>query len=63
MRFTEIDGKKYEIEKCTACPFGDIDVGWGDCTYPGVSQGRDHIEISFDGAIPERCPRRGVVEE
>lgn len=54
MRFTEIDGKKYEIEKCTACPFGDIDVGWGDCTYPGVG----NIEVTPDGIIPDECPLR-----
>ena len=60
MRYTEIDGKRYEVKACEECPFRDMgDDGWSaHCTYPGVSQGRDHIEISFDGTIPERCPLR-----
>lgn len=64
MKFTEIDGKRYEIKECGDCPFRDMgDGGWSaHCTYPGVSQGRDHIEIAFDGAIPERCPLREVQE-
>lgn len=62
MRFTEIDGKRYEVKACEKCPFRDMgDGGWSaHCTHPGVSQGRDHIEIAFDGAIPERCPLREV---
>lgn len=63
MRFTEIDGKRYEIKECGECPFRDMgDGGWGaHCTYPGVSQGRDHVEIDYDG-IAEGCPLREAEE-
>ena len=64
MRYTEIDGKRYEVKACEECPFRDMgDDGWSaHCTYPGVSQGRDHIEIAYDGKIAKGCPLR-VVEE
>ena len=64
MRFTEIDGQKYEVKACEECPFRDMgDDGWSaHCTYPGVSQGRDHIEIAYDGKIAKGCPLREVQE-
>ena len=64
MRFTEIDGVRYEIKACEECPFRDMgDDGWSaHCTYPGVSQGRDHIEIAYDGKIAKGCPLREVKE-
>lgn len=60
MRFTEIDGKRFEIKECGECPFRDMgDGGWSaHCTYPGV----DSIEIDYDGKIAKGCPLR-VVEE
>lgn len=63
MRYTEIDGDRYEIKECGGCPFRDMgDGGWGaHCTYPGVSQGRDHVEIDYDG-IAEGCPLREAEE-
>lgn len=64
MRFTEIDGQKYEVKACEECPFRDMgDDGWSaHCTYPGVSQGKDHIEIAYDGKIAKGCPLREVKE-
>ena len=64
MRYTEIDGKRYEVKSCEECPFRDMgDDGWSaHCTYPGVSQGREHIEIAYDGKIAKGCPLREVKE-
>ena len=60
MRYTEIDGQRFEVKACEECPFRDMgDGGWSaHCTYPGV----DSIEIAYDGKIAKGCPLR-VVEE
>lgn len=59
MRYTEIDGKWFEIKTCEECPFGEIDDGWSSyCGYPGVGS----IVITLDGIIPEECPLREVRE-
>ena len=64
MRFTEIDGERYEIKKCEDCPFRDMgDDGWGaHCTHPHARKdGGTWLEIDHDG-ITEGCPLRDVQE-
>lgn len=63
MRFTEIDGERYEIEKCERCPFRDMgNGGWGaHCTHPLASHDpKAPLAIAFDGKIAEDCPLREV---
>ena len=63
MRFTEIDGERYEIEKCERCPFRDMgNGGWGaHCTHPLASHDpKAPLAIAFDGKIAEGCPLREV---
>ena len=66
MRFTEIDGKRYEVRKCYECPFRDMgDSGYyAHCTYPTIGQYPDDaLWIEDDGvSIQEGCPLREVQE-
>ena len=64
MRYTEIDGQRYEVKDCGSCPYRDMgDGGWGaHCTHPKASQDpRTPLEIKYDG-IAEGCPLRDVQE-
>lgn len=60
MRYTEIDGKRYEVKTCEECPFRDMgDDGYGaHCTHPVVYDPYKGLPIKDDGSIPERCPLR-----
>lgn len=61
MRYTEIDGKRYEIESCDKCPFGS-GVCWGMCcSHPTIVEGVNSLWTRAD-KIPEGCPLREVVE-
>lgn len=64
MKYTEIDGKRYEIKDCGYCPFRDMgDDGWNaHCTHPLVDQDpKVRLEIDHDG-IAKGCPLRDVQE-
>lgn len=66
MRYTEIDGEKYEVKECESCPFRDMgDGGWGaHCTHPKVSQDpRTPLKIDYGGDIAEGCPLRDVKDQ
>lgn len=60
MKYTEIDGKRYEVKSCEECPFRDMgDDGYGaHCTHPVVYDPYKGLPIKDDGSIPERCPLR-----
>ena len=65
MRFTEIDGKKFEIKACEECPFRDMGDGGrsAHCTYPTVDDPNNELWIEDDGvSIQEGCPLREVRE-
>lgn len=64
MRFTEIDGKRYEVKACEKCPFRDMgDGGWSaHCTHPLVDSLTHDVAINYDGKIAEECPLREVQE-
>ena len=60
MRYTEIDGERYEVKDCGYCPFRDMgDDGWNaHCTHPLVDQDpKVRLEINHDG-IADGCPLR-----
>lgn len=62
MKYTEIDGERYEVKDCGYCPFRDMgDDGWGaHCTHPHARKdGGTWLEIDHDG-IAEGCPLREV---
>ena len=67
MRYTEIDGKRYEVKACMKCPFREMgDSGYyALCTYPTVDKDYKNIVwIEDDGiSIQKGCPLREVVEE
>ena len=64
MRYTEIDGKKYKIEKCEDCPFFDEDGGVicpPVCRHPSFSKlTRLSMNVFYDGGFDEKCPLRKV---
>ena len=66
MRFTEIDGKRYEVRACGECPFRDMgDDGYAaHCTYPTMDQDPENrLWIENDGiSIQKGCPLREVKE-
>lgn len=66
MRFTEIDGKRYEVGACGECPFRDMgDGGYAaHCTNPNAEPYMDDmLWIDEDGiSIPDGCPLREVPE-
>lgn len=68
MKYTEIDGKRYEIEKCEDCPFMDNgDSGYcAHCNHPAK---KDYIDLEYisytsyknpEGMIHEDCPLRDL---
>ena len=64
MRYTEIDGKRYEVKDCGHCPFGDMsDAGWAEyCTHPKSGQDkRTPLDIGSNG-FAKSCPLREVQE-
>lgn len=64
MRYTEIDGKRYEVKDCGHCPFGDMsDAGWGEyCTHPKSGQDkRTPLDIGSNG-FAKSCPLREAEE-
>ena len=65
MRYTEIDGERYEVKDCGYCPFRDMgDDGWGaHCTHPHARKdGGTWLEIDHDG-IADGCPLRDVKDQ
>ena len=62
MRYTEIDGKRYEVGACRECPFRDMGgSGYApQCTHPDVEPNIDDMPwIEAGGiSIPEGCPLR-----
>lgn len=62
MRFTDIDGERYEVKDCTHCPFSDMsDGGWSShCTHPKFGHdNRTPLDIDSDG-FAKSCPLREV---
>ncbi len=65
MKYTEIDGERYEVKDCGYCPFRDMgDDGWGaHCTHPHARKdGGTWLEIDHDG-IADGCPLRDVKDQ
>ena len=65
MKYTEIDGVRYEIKDCGYCPFRDMgDDGWNaHCTHPLVDQDpKVRLEIDHDG-IAEGCPLKDMLDQ
>lgn len=66
MKYTEIDGKRYEVRACNECPFRDMgDSGYcAHCTHPEAEpKVDDELWIEDDGiSIQEGCPLREVPE-
>lgn len=52
MRYTEIDGKRYEMDQCLDCPFVFYDYVVPVCNHP------DRQRVTDDSIIPEDCPLR-----
>ena len=65
MRYTEIDGERYEVGACRECPFREMGDGYNEhCTYPTVDHDPEYtLWIEGDGtSIQEGCPLREVKE-
>ena len=64
IRYTEIDGKRFDVRKCDECPFRDMgDAGYAaHCTYPTLERNSENtLWIEDDGvSIQEGCPLRTV---
>lgn len=63
MRYTEIDGERYEVKDCAHCPFSIMsDGGWGEyCTHP--KSGQDpRTPLDIDNGFAKSCPLREVQE-
>ena len=71
MKYTEIDGKRYEIKKCEDCPFMDNgDSGYcAHCNHPAK---KDYIDLEYisytsyknpEGMIHKDCPLRDVQDQ
>lgn len=60
IRYTEIDGKRFDVRKCDECPFRDMgDGGYAaHCTYPTLERNSENtLWIENDGvSIQEGCP-------
>lgn len=52
MRYTEIDGERYEVEHCWDCPFVFFDGLIPVCNHP------DRPGVTDDNVIPDDCPLR-----
>lgn len=64
MRYTDIDGERYEVKDCGHCPFGDMsDAGGGEyCNHPKSGQDpRTPLDIDSNG-FAKSCPLREVRE-
>ena len=64
MRFTEIDGERYEVKDCAHCPFSIMsDAGGGEyCLHPKSGQDpRTPLDIDSNG-FAKSCPLREVQE-
>ena len=62
MRYTDIDGDRYEVKDCAHCPFSDMsDGGWSShCTHPKFGHdNRTPLDIDSDG-FAKSCPLREV---
>lgn len=63
MRFTEIDGKRYDVECCRKCPFFEMeftDDGFiSDCRHPEGGRPKVWFPSSEYG---KNCPLREVEE-
>lgn len=62
MKYTEIDGERYEIKRCAECPFGVLTYNMNIyCKHPHIND--DHpVWIWHEYTIPVRCPLREVME-
>lgn len=54
MKFIEIDGERYRVERCWDCPcYDDGDSGYGHhCQHPKV--GLDKFDVWYDMGCPLR---------
>ena len=70
MRFTEIDGRRYEVENCLDCPFCDQgDEGCGaHCNHPVAVERFVELELCWiyynykEVPYHPKCPLREVQE-
>lgn len=64
MRFTEIDGERYEVKDCAHCPFSVMsDAGGGEyCLHP--KSGQDpRTPLDIDNGFAKSCPLRDVQDQ
>lgn len=54
MRFTEIDGQRYDVAHCSDCPFVFHDGLIPVCNHP------DRSGVTDDDVIPEDCPLKST---
>lgn len=65
MRYTEIDGKRKEIERCAQCPFLVVEYRRAKeptCRYPYSEKFIDLRWIDYTKEVHSGCPLREVVE-
>lgn len=63
IRYTEIDGKRIEIERCTQCPFLVMEYGQTTeptCRYPNLEKFIDLREVDHTKEVHSGCPLRTV---
>ena len=61
MRYTEVDGKRMEIECCSQCPFLVVEYRKAkepDCRYPNSEKFIDLREIDYTKEVHPDCPLR-----
>ena len=59
MRYTEVDGKRLEIECCSQCPFLNEEVGCAhECRYPNLEKPIDLEGTDLHKEVPSGCPLR-----
>ena len=62
MRYTDVDGERYEVKDCAHCPFSYMsDAGWaGYCLHPKSGQDRrTPLDIDSNG-FAKSCPLKEV---